>query len=219
MRNRLGKFILTALIMSVMLSCFGLTAYAQDYFTVTVKSGDSACSLCKENGLDYKASKNLIMALNKMKKESDLGELNAGDTLKLPTAQAVKNSAISGDTVKFYVIPYVIQKGDSIAKVYRTWALNYANYEEYIKSLNEREDLDLIYVGDTYLLPTTSGNCQTATYTVVMSHTMKSGESAEDICAAYNVSYKDNKAKLERYNLGQDITKLKAGAELLIPLI
>ena len=57
MRNRFGKFILTALIMSVMLSCFGLTAYAQDYFTVTVKSGDSACSLCKENGLDYKASK------------------------------------------------------------------------------------------------------------------------------------------------------------------
>lgn len=201
------------------MSCFGLSAYAQDYITVTVKKGDSACSLCKENGLDYKASKNLIMSLNNMKKESDLGELSAGDTIKLPTSSKVKSSAISDDTIKFYVVPYVIQKGDSIAHIYWLWGLRFENYQEHIKSLNERDNLDLLFVGDTYLLPTTSGNCKTATYTVVMSHTMKSGESVSDICSAYNVSYKDNQEKLERYNLGQDLTKLKAGDELLIPLI
>lgn len=219
MQKKFVKLILTVMVMSVLFSCFGLTAYAQDYFNVTVKQGDSACSLCKENGLDYKSAKNLVMTLNNMKKESDLGNLTAGDTLKLPTSAAVQNSPISGDPIKFYVIPYVIQKGDSIANVYRLWGLRFENYQEYIKSMNEKENLDLLFIGDTYLLPTTEGNCQTATYTVVMSHTMKSGENAADIFALYNVSYKDNKARLERWNLGRDLTKLKAGEELLIPLI
>lgn len=208
-------FVLAAALMSSL----SMAAYAQDYFTVTVKAGDTACSLCKENGLDYQASKNIIMTLNNMKKESELGNLIAGNTLKLPTSGAVSCSGISGDTIKFYVIPYVIQSGDSIANIYWLWGLRFENYQEYIKALNYKENLDLLFVGATYLLPTTEGNCQTNTYTMVMSHIMQSGDTVENICSAYGISYKNNKDTLERYNLGKDVTKLKAGEELLIPLI
>lgn len=219
MRKNLLKIFALAIVISTLFSCASITASAQDYFSVSVKKGDTACSLCKENGLDYQSAKNIIMVINDMTKESDLGNLSAGTTLKLPTSGAVKSSIITEDTIKFYVIPYVIQKGDSIAKVYNLWGLRFESYQEYIKSLNGKDDLDLLFVGDIYLLPTTVGNVKTDIYTVVMSHTVKSGETINDICSAYDISYKDNKKKLENYNLGADLTKLTVGSEVLIPLI
>ena len=220
MKMRLFSFIVCILLVSSLFCSFAISASAaSSYFTVKLEYGDTVTSVCTENGINFEKNKNLIMVLNNMTKESELDSLRAGTKIKLPSPSSVSSkSAISGDKVKYYVIPYVIEKGDTIANVYWLWGLRFENYQEDIKAINQVKDLDLLYVGSTYLLPTTESNVKTGTYTTVMSHIMKSGETAYDVFSTYGIDMKENLEKLERYNLGRDLTKLSAGSELLIPL-
>ena len=220
MKRFLSLTLSICLVMSLFCS-FSLSASAAgDYFSVKLESGDTVCSVCTANGINYEKNKNLIMVLNNMSKESELSAMSAGAVIKLPThASMTGSSIISNDKVKYYVIPYVIEKGDTIAHVYWLWGLRFENYQEDIKSINQVDDLDLLWVGSTYLLPTTEANVKTGTYTTVMSHLIQSGETAYEVCTAYGIDYYDMEEVLERYNYGKDLTKLAAGSELLIPLL
>lgn len=220
MKRVLNLAVCICLVMSLFCS-FSLSASAAgDCFSVKLELGDTVSSVCTANGINYEKNKNLIMVLNNMTKEAELSALTAGSVIKLPTHTSMQNnSIISNDKVKYYVIPYVIEKGDTIAHVYWLWGLRFENYQEDIKSINEVDDLDLLWVGSTYLLPTTEANVKTGTYTTVMSHVLKSGETAYDVCSAYGIDYYDKQEVLERYNYGKDLTKLSAGYELLIPLL
>ena len=223
MKKRLFRVILCVCLLAALLSGIGSAAYAaSDYFTVTLQKGDTVYSLCKANGLDYETEKNAIMVLNGMDLESQLSFLRAGDTIKLPSkmsAASTQNVISTSDKVEYYVIPYVIEKGDTIAHVYWLWGLRFENYVEDIKSLNGVENLDLLYVGAIYLLPTTAENIKTDVYTTVMSHVMQRGETAYDIITGYGVNYYKNLSKLESYNGGKDLAKISAGEKLLIPVV
>ena len=113
----------------------------------------------------------------------------------------------------------MIEKGDTIAHVYWLWGLNFENYVEDIKSLNGVDDLDLLYVGAIYLLPTSESNLKTDVYTTVMGHVMQPGETAYDVISAYGIDYNQYLAKIRSYNHGADLTKIQAGETLLIPLV
>ncbi len=134
-------------------------------------------------------------------------------------ASAAGTADISRDEVEYYVIPYVIVKGDTLADVYWRWGLKYENYADDIRALNGVENLDLLYVGAIYLLPTSVSNVKTDIFTKVMAHTMRSGETAYEVFTAYGIDYFDNLPKLKSYNQGRDLTKIEAGEKLLIPII
>ncbi len=132
---------------------------------------------------------------------------------------ASDHTVAKGDKIEYYVVPYVIQKGDTLANVYWLWGLKYEDYADDIRSLNGVENLDLLYIGAIYLLPTTAPNLKTEIYTTVVSHVMQRGETAYDIITGYGVDYYENLAKLKTYNQGKDLTKIAAGHKLLIPLV
>ena len=213
-------FLSVCVICSV-LCAFSANAFAaSEYFTYKVKSGDTVTSICRANGINFDKNKNLIMSLNGMVKEIELDYLSAGDTIKLPTkATITAKSNISDDKIKYYVIPYVIESGDYLSNIYWLWGLKFEKYAEDIKSLNYADNLDILWVGSTYLLPTTEANVKTDNYTIVMTHTMKSGETAYDVLNSYGIDYDDNVKTLKRYNYGRDLTELAKGDELLIPLL
>lgn len=122
------------------------------------------------------------------------------------------------DQIEYYVIPYEIQKGDSIAHIYQLWGLRYENYADVICSLNGVDNLDLLFVGAIYLLPTTAANLQTDVYTTVVSHVMCAGETAYDVFMRYGIDYNSNIARLRNYNGGADLTRINIGEKLLIPI-
>ena len=221
MKKKLMSMFLSMCIMFSLCCAFSANAFAaSDYFTYKVKSGDTMTSICRANGIDLSKNKNLIMVLNDMDSEYEMDYIKVGQSIKLPSKSSVSsNSKISGDKIKYYVIPYVIESGDYISNIYWMWGLKYENYEEDIKALNYADNLDILWVGSTYLLPTTAANVKTGTYTTVMTHTMKSGESAYDVFKTYGIDYDDNLKTLKRYNYGRDLTKLTTGDELLIPLL
>ena len=134
-------------------------------------------------------------------------------------ASAAGKVDISKDEVEYYVIPYVIVKGDMLTDVYWRWGLKFKNYADDIRSLNFVDNLDLLYVGAIYLLPTSVNNVKTEEYTKVMAHTMKKGETAYEVFTSYGIDYYENLGKLKSYNHGNDLTKISAGEKLLIPII
>ena len=142
--------------------------------------------------------------------------LLAGSGLQASAAGKVD---ISKDEVEYYVIPYVIVKGDMLTDVYWRWGLKFENYADDIRSLNFVDNLDLLYVGAIYLLPTSASNVKTEEFTKVMAHTMKKGETAYDVFSSYGIDYYENLGKLKSYNHGNDLTKIAAGEKLLIPII
>lgn len=216
----LSIFLCVCIISSVFCAASASAFAASDYFTVKVNYGDTVSSICKDNGISFEKNKNLIMALNGMVKEAELDCLAAGATIKLPTKSAISGkSNISEDKVKYYVIPYVIESGDYLSNIYWLWGLNFENYAEDIKALNYADNLDILWIGSTYLLPTTEANVKTGNYTTVMTHTISKGETAYDVFTSYGIDYDDEQETLERYNYGRDLTKLSAGDELLIPLL
>ena len=145
-----------------------------------------------------------------------IAALLAGPGLQASAAGTVD---ISRDEVEYYVIPYVIVKGDMLTDVYWRWGLKFENYADDIRSLNFVDNLDLLYVGAIYLLPTSVNNVKTEEFTKVMAHTMKRGETAYEVFTAYGIDYYENLPKLKSYNHGNDLTKIAAGEKLLIPII
>ncbi len=142
--------------------------------------------------------------------------LLAGSGLQAFAAGSVD---ISKDEVEYYVIPYVIVKGDTLADVYWRWGLKFEPYADAIRALNGVENLDLLFVGAIYLLPTTVTNVKTEEYTKVMAHIIRKGETAYEVFTSYGIDYYKYLGKLKSYNGGQDLTKIAAGEKLLIPII
>lgn len=215
-----------ALFLCVMLFVLLLPAAAfaeVDYDTVTIQKGDTVLKLLKARDRSYETDKYIVMVLNRLDRESELEVLSVGQTLKIPKAVkdiegTAPNLISSKDKIDYYVVPYKIQKGDTIKFIYKLWGLPYNDYADIIKALNPGKDLDQIYVGDLFFLPTTEKNLKTNVYTTVMSHTLLQDETPESVFARYGIDFEKNQAELQKYNTAPFFT-MKAGDKLLIPLI
>jgi len=217
---------LLALFLCVCLFALLLPAAAfaeDDYDTVTIQKGDTVLKLLKARDRSYETDKYIVMVLNRLDRESKLEILSIGDTLKIPKSPkdiigSAPHLISSKDTVDYYVIPYKIQKGDTIKFIYKLWGLPYDSYADRIAALNPGVDLDNVYVGDLLLLPTTEKNLKTNVYTTVMSHILLQDESVKSVFDRYGIDFDSRRDELQKYN-SESFDKLKAGDKLLIPLI
>ena len=211
-----------ALLLSMMMLMLLLPVAAfaeEDYITVTIQKGDTVRKLLKANGRDYDVDKYVVMVLNGMDRESQMEILTIGETIKIPKAEKdivgdAPHLISTKDKIHYYVIPYKVQKGDTVKFIYKLWGLPYEDYADAIDALNEGETFK---AGVIYYLPTTERNLKTKIYTTVMSHIMLEGETVESVFRRYNIDFAENRENLQRYNT-TDFALMKAGDKLLIPL-
>ena len=194
----------------------------EDYVTVTIQKGDTVRKLLKANGRDYDVDKYVVMVLNGMDRESQMEILTIGETLKIPKAEKdIEGDAphliSTKDKILYYVIPYKVQKGDTLKFIYKLWGLPLEDYMDAIRALNEDKNVDNLAIGDIYFLPTSEQNLKTKIYTTVMSHVLLDGESVESVYSRYGIDYNENREHLQSFNT-TDFAKMKAGDTLLIPL-
>ena len=214
-----------------MLLCFALLACLVpsfalaevDYDAVTIKKGDTVLKLLEINSLSYENDKYVFIVLNRMDREAQMETLSIGDVVKVPRApKDIVGSAphlISNkDQIAYYVIPYSITAGDTLKFIYSLWGLRYADYVDIIKALNPERNLDLLYVGDLYYLPTTESNLKTKVYTTVMSHTMLEGETVESVYSRYGIDFEKRREELQGYN-PVDFDRFRPGSKLYVPLV
>ena len=219
MRKRLVSLLLCLLLLALMVP----GAWAEgEIVPVTLGQGDTVYGICQSFGLDYNAEKNTIMMLNGWDEEIQMSMLRVGDTILLPgPALAVSYEPeidYSADAVEYFIVPYVIQNGDNIEAIYMRWGLRYETCAYLIRMLNGVENLNDLAVGKLYLLPTTAENVQTEQYITVVSHIMRPGENAYNVCVGYGLGSDFSLALLNSVNLGADLSHMEAGSKLMIPL-
>ena len=217
------RFLSLLLCLLLLLAMVPGASAAGEYLVVQLEPGDTIFGLCKSLGIDYNTQKNDIMLLNGFDYEYQMSGLNAGDIVLLPppvrvVSEAVYNS-FDQDEIAYYVVPYVIRQGDSIADVYQRWGLNYESVYGLICALNGVDNLNWLKVGTTYYLPTTGNNVVTDFFITVVAHTVRPGETALSIFSNYGIDYFRYTGILWAFNVGTDLTDLRVGQKVMIPLV
>lgn len=137
------------------------------------------------------------------------GSLTAGTVSSLP----------SGDHVAYYLATYTVEKGETIGGIYGRWGLSYKTYANQIVKLNNLRSINAVQAGKTLLLPTTNPGLAGSTYTTVMAHTMRAGESVYNIiCGDYGLNYNSAQAMLQSLNNRTNLGAFRVGEILYIPV-
>lgn len=248
MKKRLISLLMTVVMLVSLCSVFTVSAAADaQVATVTLASGDSVLKICQTHGIDYYTYKNLIMKLNGITDESQFSKLPVGKQIVLPISNAAAaalsgstatvsgatgagttgtgltsgtvSSLPSGDRVAYYLVTYKVQRGDTIGSIYSAMGLSYKTYENQVVKLNKLRNINAIQVGQTLTLPTTNPGLSGTTYTTIMAHTMRSGESAYDIaCGSYGLSYNSAQAMLQALNNRDNLGLFRVGETMYIPV-
>lgn len=248
MKKRLISLLMTVVMLVSLCSVFTVSAAADaQVATVTLASGDSVLKICQAHGIDYYTYKNLIMKLNGITDESQFSKLPVGKQIVLPISNAAAaalsgstatvsgatgagttgtgltsgtvSSLPSGDRVAYYLVTYKVQRGDTIGSIYSAMGLSYKTYENQVVKLNKLRNINAIQVGQTLTLPTTNPGLSGTTYTTIMAHTMRSGESAYDIvCGSYGLNYNSAQAMLQALNNRDNLGLFRVGETMYIPV-
>ena len=147
------------------------------------------------------------------------GTTVAGSTTSSSLTTGTVSSLPSGDRVAYYLATYTVSSGETISGIYGGWGLSYKTYENQIVKLNNLRSVSSIQAGKTLILPTTNPGLAGSTYTTVMAHTMRSGESAYNvICSDYGLNYSSAQAMLQSLNNRTDLGVFRVGETLYIPV-
>ena len=147
------------------------------------------------------------------------GTTVAGGTTSGSLTTGTVSSLPSGDHVAYYLATYTVEKGETIGGIYGRWGLSYKTYANQIVKLNNLRSINAVQAGKTLLLPTTNPGLAGSTYTTVMAHTMRSGESVYNIiCGDYGLNYNSAQAMLQSLNNRTNLGAFRVGEILYIPV-
>ncbi len=147
------------------------------------------------------------------------GTTVAGGTTSGSLTTGAVSSLPSGDHVAYYLATYTVEKGETIGGIYGRWGLSYKTYANQIVKLNNLSSINAVQAGKTLLLPTTNPGLAGSTYTTVMAHTMRAGESVYNIiCGDYGLNYNSAQAMLQSLNNRTNLGAFRVGEILYIPV-
>ena len=247
MKKRIISALLTVLMVMSLFTGLSVSAYADDenpqVVEYTLKSGDYVLKLCGIQGINYFTCKDAIIKLNGLKSEDDFRFLAVGRAIKLPATDAAALAIISSgsagstgstgssgatagtvsaakgsDTVAYYLIPYTIQRGETVAGICNSLGISFSNYADQIKKLNNISSWNKVAAGKTLLLPSPKAPAVGTTCYQVVAHKIGSGETAYNMAASYGVDYGQNTKLLQALNNTSNLAKVKAGSTFYVPV-
>ena len=246
MKKRIISALLTVLMVMSLFTGLSVSAYADDenpqVVEYTLKSGDYVLKLCGIQGINYFTCKDAIIKLNGLKSEDDFRFLAVGRVIKLPATDAAALTIISSgstgtgstgssgatagtvsaakgsDTVAYYLIPYTIQRGETVAGICNSLGISFSNYADQIMKLNNISSWNKVAAGKTLLLPSPKAPAVGTTCYQVVAHKIGSGETAYNMAASYGVDYGQNTKLLQALNNTSNLAKVKAGSTFYVPV-
>lgn len=248
MKKRIISALLTVLMVMSLFTGLSVSAYADDenpqVVEYTLKAGDYVLKLCQAQGINYFTCKDAIIKLNGLKSENDFRFLAVGRVIKLPATDAAAlniiasgstgtgtgstgstgtttgtvSAAKGSDSVAYYLIPYTIQRGETVAGICNSLGISFTNYADQIKKLNNISSWNKVAAGKTLLLPSPKAPAVGTTCYQVVAHKIGSGETAYNMAASYGVDYGQNTKLLQALNNTSNLAKVKAGSTFYIPV-
>lgn len=246
MKKRIISVLLTVLMVMSLFTGLSVSAYADDenpqVVEYTLKSGDYVLKLCQAQGINYFTCKDAIIKLNGLKSENDFRFLAVGRVIKLPATDAAALSIIASgstgtgstgstgasagtvsaakgsDSVAYYLIPYTIQRGETVAGICNSLGISFTNYADQIMRLNNISSWNKVAAGKTLLLPSPKAPAVGTTCYQVVAHKVASGETAYNMVASYGIDYGQNTKLLQALNNTSNLAKVKAGSTFYVPV-
>lgn len=212
----------------------------------TLKSGDTLLKVCNKLGLNWYSCQTAINKLNNIG-EAQYRKLSVGQVIKLPatnedaakiaaaglsggtaaavttsttigTVTTVGTSGTSGVNAAYWLIPYTMQRGETVAGVCSALGISFATYSEQIKAINNISSWSKVAAGKTLLLPSAGAPAAGTSCYAVVAHQIQKGETTYSICNQYGVSYNANSGLLQTLNKGTSLTNIKYGRTLYVPV-
>ena len=225
-------------------SAYADEAYATTEYTL--KEGDTLLKVCNKLGLNWYGCQAAINKLNNIS-EAQYRKLSVGQVIKLPASNddAVKitkatissgsstgstggtvisggtgsaSGTVSGVNAAYWLIPYTMQKGETVAGVCNTLGISFATYSEQIKTINNISKWSKVAAGKTLLLPSASAPAAGTSCYAVVAHQIQKGETTYSICNEYGISYNANTSLMQTLNKGTSLTNIKYGKTLYVPV-
>lgn len=230
MKKRLISMLLTVCMVVVLFSCLTVTASAEN-IQYTLKPGDTVLAVCNSLGIDFYANQAWITKTNNIK---NYNTLKAGTVLTLPAAgttaaapsitgstpaegSANDKSLLDGDFISGYLIPHVMQSGETVYAVCSALGIDFSANSDRIMKINNITSYNKIAAGRTILFPSTtapaSGSC-----VKIVAHKIVSGDTTYGICSSYGISYDGNLKLLQTLNNKENMAAIKAGQLLYLPV-
>ena len=119
--------------------------------------------------------------------------------------------------VAYYLIPYVMNQGDTVGAVCTALGISFAQNQGLISRINGITNYNRIAAGRTILLPSASPAANGTSYQVV-AHVIQAGETALSICNTYGVSYNNNLTLLKGLNNNNNLNAIMAGNVFYVPV-
>ena len=248
MKKRLISMLLTVLMVASLFGGMSVSAYADEEYATqeyTLKSGDTLLKVCNKLGLNWYSCQTAINKLNNIS-EAQYRKLSVGQTLTLPATNedAVKivkagtsssstggtvisggtgsstsgSTSTSGVNAAYWLIPYTMQKGETVAGVCNVLGISFATYSEQIKTINNISKWSKVAAGKTLLLPSASAPAAGTSCYAVVAHQIQKGETTYSICNQYGISYNANASLMQTLNKGTSLTNIKYGRTLYVPV-
>lgn len=246
MKKRLISMLLTVLMVASLFGGMSVSAYADEEYATqeyTLKSGDTLLKVCNKLGLNWYSCQTAINKLNNIS-EAQYRKLSVGQVITLPATNedAVKiakatissgsstggtvisggtgssTGSVSGVNAAYWLIPYTMQKGETVAGVCNVLGISFATYSEQIKTINNISSWSKVAAGKTLLLPSASAPAAGTSCYAVVAHQIQKGESTYSICNQYGISYNANASLMQTLNKGTSLTNIKYGRTLYVPV-
>lgn len=128
------------------------------------------------------------------------------------------SASASGVNAAYWLIPYTMQKGETVAGVCNVLGISFATYSEQIKTINNISSWSKVAAGKTLLLPSASAPAAGTSCYAVVAHQIQKGETTYSICNQYGISYNANASLMQTLNKGTSLTNIKYGRTLYVPV-
>ena len=247
MKKRFISMLLAVLLVVSTFVGTSVSAYADNQFQTfnyTIVKGDTLLQICNNMGLNFYTCQTAINKLNNFTSEAQYRKLGVGQVIKLPAsneeAAKIAASYVSGTTtsggtvvntgnststsgnvsgnVAYWLVPYTMQKGETVVGVCNTLGISFSAYADQIKKINNISSWNRVAAGKTLLLPTSVSPAAGISCYAVIAHKVTQGETTYGICQNYGISYTSNSSLLQSLNPSVNFNFIKYNTTMLVPV-
>ena len=136
-----------------------------------------------------------------------------------PSSNAKTTATASGDTIWFWIVPYQLRSGETIADAMNALGMSASQYWDTIQKINKIKDWGSSKTSSSILLPTVYPPASGFSRVTVYAHRMLANETPANVVAARGLDYNKIKSMLDILNEKYGgVANVKTGQNLFYPI-
>ncbi|MCR5088375.1 MAG: LysM peptidoglycan-binding domain-containing protein [Oscillospiraceae bacterium] len=247
MKKKATRILISICVVAMLMTCIGVAGFADDTVTYTMKAGDNVYSVCSRLGIDFNANQAWITSVNNITNYNNLkvgkvlilptfntktevtraaqvlanlkgnSNANTNTNTNTNTGGITATGLMSGDTIVSYLVNHVLQSGQTVAGVCSAYGVSFAANSDKIKTLSGITSWNKIPVGTTVVIPSLTVPTG-ASYTAIVAHIVRSGETVGSICSNYGLVFAKVQEQLKALNSTNNLNVIKVGQIFYLPV-